>query len=334
MAVIASHYSIDFSEHYLAEHLAPHGIGFLGWNTRFRGDDAHFLLDQAVADIGVGVRWLREQAGVDAVILLGNSGGASLMSAYQSQAVAPCLHPAPGLAPARGSEEVGPGDGYISLAAHPGRPDVLTAWMDGAVVDEGDPVATDPDLDLWNPTNGPPYSADFVARYRRAQKDRNQRITDWANAELERLGRAKVSDRLFTTARTWADPRMVDPSIEPTRRPPNSCYAGLPERANRGVWGIAGASTLRTWLSMWSLQTSQCRAAPHLAKVTVPSLVLDADADTGVFPSDTDAIFDALAADDKTRATLPGDHYYRTPETARGAVAGHVAGWVRSRFGT
>ena len=79
-AFIATHYNVDFSEHYLASYLAERGFGFLGWNTRFRGNEAHFLLDHALAEIGVGVRWLREQAGVDRVVLLGNSGGGSLMA--------------------------------------------------------------------------------------------------------------------------------------------------------------------------------------------------------------------------------------------------------------
>src|SRR5699024_7517198 len=89
VAVIATHYQIDFSEHYLADYLAGRGIGFLGWNTRFRGFESSFALDHALVDIGVGVRWLREVAGVDTVVLLGNSGGGSLMAAYQSQAVEP-----------------------------------------------------------------------------------------------------------------------------------------------------------------------------------------------------------------------------------------------------
>jgi hypothetical protein len=71
-AVIATHYEIDFSEHYLADYVAIRGIGFLVWNTRFRGFETNFLLDHALVDIGVGVRWLREVQGVDAVVLLGN----------------------------------------------------------------------------------------------------------------------------------------------------------------------------------------------------------------------------------------------------------------------
>ena len=74
VAVIATHYNVDFSEHYLASFMAERGFGFLGWNTRFRGFESSFLLDHALVDIGVGVRWLREVEGVDTVVLLGNSG--------------------------------------------------------------------------------------------------------------------------------------------------------------------------------------------------------------------------------------------------------------------
>src|SRR5215470_5616599 len=108
VAFIATHYNVDFSEHYLASFMAERGFGFLGWNTRFRGNEANFLLDHALAEIGVGVRWLREQAGVERVVLLGNSGGGSLMAAYQSQATEPNVRPVTGmrLGPARGPDGV------------------------------------------------------------------------------------------------------------------------------------------------------------------------------------------------------------------------------------
>ena len=228
VAVIATHYQIDFSEHYLADYLATRGIGFLGWNTRFRGFENSFLLDHALVDIGVGVRWLRDTQAVESIVLLGNSGGGSLMAAYQAQAVDPHVTPVAGMRPAAGLTDLSPADGYVASAAHPGRPDVLTAWMDGAVVDENDPVASDPALDLFNEQNGPPYSPDFLTRYRAAQVARNNMITDWVETELKRVRAAGFSDRPFSVMRTWADPRMVDPSIEPTSRQPNLCYVGLP----------------------------------------------------------------------------------------------------------
>lgn len=333
VAFIATHYNIDFSEHYLGEKLAERGYGFLGWNTRFRGDEPHFLLDYAVADIGVGMRWLRDLAGVERIVILGNSGGGSLMGAYQSHATEPNLTPLPGMRLAPGLDDLPTADAFVSLAAHPGRPDVLTAWMDAAVTDENDPTATDPSLDLWNPDNGPPYSGEFLERYRAAQVARNQRITDWAKAELERLSERGRSDRLFVISRLWADPRMVDPSIDANRRPPNTCYLGDPQKVNASVWGIGQVNTLRTWLSMWSLETSQCRAEPHLARISVPSLVVSADADSGVFPSDAAGIFDALAVTDKTSMELPGDHYFRHPAGARDEVADRLAAWVGERLG-
>jgi hypothetical protein len=329
VAMIVTHYNVDFAEHYLAEYVAARGIGFLGWNTRFRGAEAYFLLDHALVDIGAGVRWLKEHAGVETVILLGNSGGGSLMSAYQSQAVEPTIAPGVGMRPARGLDELIAADGYIALAAHPGRPDVLTNWLDAAVIDEFDPTLTDPTLDLWNAENGPPYSPEFVARYRAAQVARNQSITDWAKTELARVTEAGLTDRVFPLSRTWADPRMVDPTLDPSNRPPNSCYGGEPKKANRSVWGLGVANTLRTWLSMWSLETSQCRGEPHLARVTVPTLVISADSDTGVFPSDATRIFDAVGSADKSAHSLAGDHYFLEPAHARDEVADLVVGWAR-----
>jgi pimeloyl-ACP methyl ester carboxylesterase len=228
VAMIAAHYQIDFSEHYLAEYMATRGIGFLGWNTRFRGFESSFLLDHALVDIGVGVQWLREVQGVETVVLLGNSGGGSLMAAYQSQANEPNVVPLAGMRPAAGLNDLLPADGYVASAAHPGRPDVLTAWMDGAVVDENDPVATDPELDIFD------------------------------------------------------------------------------ERA-------------------------QTRAEPHLARVNCPALVINAEADTGVFPSDAQRIYDALASDDKAQVSIDTDHYFTT-SGARSEQADTIAKWIAKRW--
>src|SRR5262245_32235623 len=86
VAFIATHHVVDYTDHYMAKPLAELGFGFLGWNTRYCGDDAYFSLAPALVDVGFGVRWLREVAGVETVVLLGNSGGGSLMATYQAQA--------------------------------------------------------------------------------------------------------------------------------------------------------------------------------------------------------------------------------------------------------
>jgi pimeloyl-ACP methyl ester carboxylesterase len=316
VALIANHYEVDFSEHYLADYVAQRGMGFLGWNTRYRGNGAYFLLDQAVVDIGVGVRWLREQAGVETIVILGNSGGASLMGAYQSRAL--------------DGNGLSPGDLFVSLCAHPGRPDVLTMWLDPSVVDETDVLTVDPSLDMFNPENGPPYSAEFVQRYRAAQVARNDRISAWCHEELDRLAAGGARDRLFTISRQWADLRFLDLALDPSDRPVG-CYFGDPKFANYSPFGLASSCTLRTWLDMWSLAESQCRATPHLGRITQPALVVQSTGDQGCFLSDAHAIHDQLGSTDKQLELVPGDHYLTQPEGARDAVADLIVDWVTNR---
>jgi hypothetical protein len=184
---------------------------------------------------------------------------------------------------------------------------------------------------MYDERNGPPYRVDFIARYRAAQVERNRRISAWCHAELGRLASYGVSDRLFVVRRTWADLRFVDGDIDPSNRKVPLCYAGDPKHANSSVFGIGAVNTLRTWLSMWSLDDSPCSAAKHLPMVTLPALVIQADADSGVFPSDAAGIHDGLGSTDKQLLTLTGDHYFLTPDTARDELADTVAAWVAER---
>jgi pimeloyl-ACP methyl ester carboxylesterase len=331
-AFIATHYNVDFSEHYLGNYMAERGFGFLGWNTRFRGNEAFFLLEHALVDIGVGVRWLREEAGVKNIVLLGNSGGGSLMAAYHSQAVDPVLEATPGLEVPDAVNELIPGDYYVSLCAHAGRPEVLTDWMDPSITNESDPTTIDQSLNMYNPDNGPPYTQTFIDRYRAAQVARNDRITDWVYSELDRIQEQGMFDRAFNMFRTWADLRLMDGSIDPSDRPVGVCYAGDPQKANFSPRGIGLNNTLRTWLSMWSLKSSPCRGASHLAKIDLPALVIQSLGDTGVFPGDAQNIFKLLGSGDKKLELTEGDHYLMTPLNARDKHADMIAEWVRQKI--
>lgn len=331
VAFIATHYNVDFMEHYFAPYVAMRGFGFLGWNTRYRGFEDQFLLEHAVLDIDVGVKWLREQAGAEVVVVFGNSGGGSLMGAYLGESLSPTLQSELRGAGLDALEAMSGGELYVSFNAHLGRPEVLTDWMDASVIDETDPVATDPELDPFNPDNGPPYSAAWVERYRAAQRARNQRITDWAKAELARLNAAGIPDRLFPLFRCWGDPRCMDPALDPSDRKPHLCYRGDPAIANRTP-SIGRANNLKTWLSMWSLETSKCQGAPHLAKFHMPALVVQGTADTGVFPSDARRIFDNIASADKGLHLIPGEHYFEDSARHRHDAADLVCDWVRTKI--
>jgi alpha-beta hydrolase superfamily lysophospholipase len=121
---------------------------------------------------------------------------------------------------------------------------------------------------------------------------------------------------------------MMDGNLEPSDRRTPWCYAGDPRKANAGVFGIGTVSTCRSWLNMWSLTDSDCRAGPHLARMHLPSLVIQAKQDAGVFPSQAREIYDGIAATDKRLEELDGDHYFQEPSGARDQVADLIAAWL------
>ena len=329
VALIATHYNIDFAEHYLAPYIASRGYGFLGWNTRYRGAEDLFTLEHALIDIGAGVAWLRTQ-GVEKLVILGNSGGGSLMGAYQAEATTPTLHAAMTGAAHDALANLPKTDLYVSLNAHAGRPEVLTNWLDASVTDETDPVATDQSLNPYNKENGPPYSDEFIATYRAAQKKRNQRITDWCKSELKRINAVGIPDRLFPLFRAWGDLRFMDGRIDPSDRKVPGCYRGDPAVANRG-FGLGRANTLKSWLSMWSLETSKCQGPEQLAKFAIPALVIQAHADQGVFLSDASKMFAAVGSKDKTQELIPGNHYLEDGPDYRHRAASIIADWLKAR---
>ena len=131
-----------------------------------------------------------------------------------------------------------------------------------------------PDLDMYDERNGPSYSQEFQSLYRAAQLERNRKISAWARAELDRLSTpsSPAFDRLFTVPRLWADLRFVDGAIEPSDRNTPECWIGDPKRANYGTFALGCVSTLRTWLSMWSIDDSQFRIQVQGPKITTPAL--------------------------------------------------------------
>ena len=69
-----------------------------------------------------------------------------------------------------------------------------------------------------------------------------------ALAELKAAGREN-DERCFTVQGTMADPRWLDPSVDPNGRKPNWCFLGDPRVVNDGVVGLARFTSLRSWLS-------------------------------------------------------------------------------------
>src|SRR5262249_8792084 len=146
-----------------------------------------------------------------------------------------------------------PADGLMLCAAHTGRAALLASWIDPAVVDENDPFATDPDLDLFAPGRSAPLDRDWVDAYRAAQRARMTRISAWARGQLALAEERGLSDRAFVVHRTVADPRFVDLTLDPSDREAGSMY-GDPRVANMASGGLGRFTTARNWLSTWSVE--------------------------------------------------------------------------------
>jgi pimeloyl-ACP methyl ester carboxylesterase len=296
-------------------------------------------MEQVLLDLGAFVRDARERLGYRRIILAGWSGGGSVALTYQSQAEHPTITRTPSGEPCdlAGADLI-PADGLLLLAAHEGRHRVLTESLDASIIDELNPDRRESDLNLYDRQNGPtaPYSADFLASYRSKQRDRNRRITAWVRDVLEDLNRQgrPQAERCFVVHGTMADPRWLDPSIEPNDRPPNKCFLGDPELVNTGPTGLARFSCLRSWLSQWSLDDAQVDSVKSAPGVTVPVLMVGHSADEAVPTSHTKAVFDALGQKDKQLWTITGaDHYLGGPDQRRNAdeVVNIATHWMAER---
>jgi hypothetical protein len=309
-AAIVIHPTSNFMHHYLLEPLAKRGVATLGLNTRYLGSDVSLLLERAIQDLGAGVRWLRGQ-GYDHILLVGNSGGAALVSLYQSQAEHLDISATPAGDPVDlDPADLPPADGIALSAAHLGRSRLMENWIDPAVIDEQDPLSSDPSLDMFNPANGPAYSAEFLVRFRAAQRDRLDGLERWAKAKLRQLRAIEggPTDMAFIVHRTLADPRCLDPSIDPNDRPPGTTVWGAPYAQNYSGNSMGRFTTLTAFLSQWA-PCSRGDGPECLSRTSVPVLLAEHSADASTFPSDHSEWMKAAGERGRRFLLVGGNHY-------------------------
>ena len=302
--------------------LARAGHHVIYCNSRYRGADYALIMEKVVEDLGACVRDAKERLGYEKIVLAGWSGGGSLSAYYQQQAVRPTVTAPPGGGgPDLTALELIPADGLMLLAAHVSRHETLTEWLDASVLDEADPTKRERELDLYDPANPnqPPYTPEFLERYRAAQQARNRKITAWVREKLAELAAAgRPHDEFgFVVHGTMADPRWLDPAVDPNDREPGTCYLGDPQVVNNGPVGIARFCTLRSWLSQWSLDDAHGDAQKAGPDVTVPALVVGNTADNACTPSHTHRLYAALGSTDKELHEIKGATHYYAGEAQR-----------------
>jgi len=257
----------------------------------------------------------------------------------------------------------------IYVAAHRGQGVVLGECIDPSVVDEHDPHATDPSLDMYDQANGfrpPPawseYDDAFLSRFRDAQRARVRRLDAIARsllddarrasgiagepafaelpfAEQQRVQRRAAFEPVMVVYRTMANPNYVDRRLDPSGREYGSLLSDRPDLMNMALLGFGRVCTPRAWLSTWSAISSNANLTRNLAGIQEPTLVVGAGRDREIYPrTDVRPIFEAVASPDKTFVEIEDARHYFEPDFGE-KEAPHVErlmdvvlAWIRERF--
>jgi pimeloyl-ACP methyl ester carboxylesterase len=318
--------------------LAEAGLHVLCCGSRYAKNDSALIMEKVVFDLGQYVKHAREALGYRKVILVGWSGGGSLSLFYQAQAESPTItHTPAGDHYDLVEAKLQRADGVIFIAAHLSRAETLTEWLDPSLCSEGEPDDRDLTLDIYDAhcPDQPPYTAAFVARFRAAQLARNRRITTNALNLLDRLKKKNDGEmeRGFVVHRTNCDVRWIDPTVDPNGRKPGWCFLGDPRIANSAPAGLARFSSLRSWLSQWSVEHTNARGVVNAARIrSTPVLQIVNEADDAVPATHNPAIRNALATDDKEYIEIQGaTHYYLGQPSELAQCIGAVVSWSRRK---
>ena len=338
-AVIAMHPRSDSGRNTFLFSLAEAGFASFGTANRYVNNDTDGIHEKMLLDIAAGVRFLKSR-GFKKIVLLGQSGGGSLMAFYQSQATTTppgrVKSTPAGDPPDLNQFELIPADGLLTIIPHLGEGKILETRIDPSVINEGDPFSIDPSLDMYNPANGfclPPetttYSKEFVARYRAAQRARMERLDRWARSliaeqnqyrqltqqpgfkslplqQQQAIERRADTERMMTLSRTFADLRFMDLSIDPSDRVVGENSGTTPWRATYALAPNPGFISPRAFLSSRSSISSNAVTLKNIPKVTVPTLIVQGTAQRQIYPSETRSIFEASGAKDKKLVWVEG----------------------------
>ena len=197
VGVVIIHSDGDYSTFNIGPELAKRGYRTLCGQVA----NAASTLDQKMLDIKHAVQCLKAVPGVEKVVLMGHSGGATLMSAYQSAAEK-------GVSLYQGDnmliknelkEELIPADGMLIMDSNWGNGAMTLFSIDPAVIEDDNGMKLDPELDQFNPKNGYDpqgceYSEAFLKKFFEAQKERNNAVIKKA---LDRLTLVKQGKGRF-----------------------------------------------------------------------------------------------------------------------------------------
>ncbi|MCW2295371.1 alpha/beta hydrolase [Rhodococcus erythropolis] len=313
--------------------MAERGFAAVGLTTRYAGNDSNLRTENCLLDIGSMVTHLRER-GYEKIVLVGNSGGASIAPYYQAQAENPSVSNPPGGGPDLTAAALPPVDAVCMLMAHSGRPRLITEWLDPSIYDESRPFDRDPALDIYNTGSTLPFSAEFVERYRSGQTERNHRITRWAQSMLRTIddsGPAGLNDFPFVVYGTYADPRALDAELDPNDREVGVSLWGPPAATNYFPAALGRYTTARSWLNQWSLEYALGDSLRWLPEVSVPVHIVYGTADNAAHSSHSTDMYAAVTGAPRKITAIEGaTHYFSGQPSLLAHACDALATWAKN----
>ncbi len=190
IGVVIVHADADYSTWNICGELAKRGYSVIGSSVSDRAS----TLDAKLVDIDRCVRFLRAYPGIEKVILMGHSGGATLMTAYQRAAEngIASLQSDDMLIKCSLKEELCGADGLMTLDSNWGNGSMTLLSIDPAVIEDDNGMKQNPEYDYFTPESGyagqdTRYTEEFKAKYFAAQAKRNNEIVRKALARLEAI---------------------------------------------------------------------------------------------------------------------------------------------------
>jgi pimeloyl-ACP methyl ester carboxylesterase len=223
VGILVMHRTSNFLAHRACSELSRRGFLMLCMNTRYENNEALVDFEKLPLDVKTGVEFLRRQSGISKVVLFAHSGGGPLMALYQAVAEkGPSYCKGPDKLTECSDELAGlpRADGIVFADAHPGNSINTLRGLNPAVANENNP----PDAPLiaelnpfdpkngFNPNGPSSYSAEFQARYFKAQADRMNRLIDSAR---DKLARTKRNDYPYPDDDILVIPRGGNPGSGP-----------------------------------------------------------------------------------------------------------------------
>ncbi|MDR1204009.1 MAG: hypothetical protein LBL26_00805 [Peptococcaceae bacterium] len=192
-------------------------VATLGFRTMYCVPDHASFVDQ-FKDFANCMTFAREYDGVTKIILMGQSRGAAVMSAYQKIAEN-------GADVFQGPERrlpipdivCSPADGLMLLDANFGFMVMHVMSMNPALIEEGNAMKVDPELDALNPENGfgeeeCHYTEEFRRKFLTAQRSRYYELMDLAE---ERWGLIQNGEGNFSDNEPFIVPDCIGTNNSP-----------------------------------------------------------------------------------------------------------------------